>query len=96
MLISWAEEIGCTHEFDAIGNLFLRRAGRDDSLDPVMMGSHLDSQPTGGKFDGVYGVMAGLEILRTLDDHGMTSEAPLELAVWTNEEGSRFSPPMLG
>ena len=96
LLISWAGEIGCSYEFDAIGNLFLRRPGRDNSLDPVMTGSHLDSQPTGGKFDGVYGVLAGLEVLRTLEDQGLTTHAPLELAVWTNEEGSRFSPPMLG
>lgn len=96
LLIRWAEDIGYTHEFDAIGNLFLTRPGQDNTLDPVMMGSHLDSQPTGGKFDGVYGVLAGLEVFRALEDHDLATQAPLQLAVWTNEEGSRFSPPMLG
>lgn len=96
LLIDWAEDIGCSHEFDGIGNLFLKRPGRNVDQAPVMTGSHLDSQPTGGRFDGVYGVLAGLEVLRTLEDHGLTTQAPLELAVWTNEEGSRFSPPMLG
>jgi N-carbamoyl-L-amino-acid hydrolase len=81
---------------DRIGNVFLRRAGSDDSLPPVMTGSHLDTQPTGGKFDGNYGVLAGLEVIRTLDDHGIRTRAPLEVAIWTNEEGSRFVPVMMG
>ncbi len=96
LLIDWAAGVGCAHEYDAIGNLFLKRPGRDNALDPVMTGSHLDSQPTGGKFDGVFGVLAGLEVFRTLEEHGLATQAPLELTVWTNEEGSRFSPPMLG
>ncbi|VVD92177.1 Zn-dependent hydrolase [Pandoraea soli] len=94
--VTWAKEIGCTVRVDAIGNLFARRAGRNDALPPVMTGSHIDTQPTGGKFDGNYGVLAGLEVLRTLNDNGIVTEAPLEVAVWTNEEGSRFVPVMMG
>ncbi|MBN9116895.1 MAG: Zn-dependent hydrolase, partial [Pandoraea sp.] len=94
--VTWAEEIGCTVRVDAIGNIFARRAGRNDALPPVMTGSHIDTQPTGGKFDGNYGVLAGLEVLRTLNDNGIVTEAPLEVAVWTNEEGSRFVPVMMG
>jgi beta-ureidopropionase / N-carbamoyl-L-amino-acid hydrolase len=90
----WCEEAGCTVSVDAIGNIFARRAGSDDSLPPIMTGSHLDSQPTGGKFDGAYGVMAGLEVLRTLNDLGIKTRAPIEAVVWTNEEGSRFAPSM--
>ncbi|MYG68357.1 MAG: Zn-dependent hydrolase [Gammaproteobacteria bacterium] len=96
LLTRWCREIGCSHTLDRAGNLFIRRAGADDGLPAVMTGSHLDSQPTGGRFDGVYGVLAGLEVLRTLVEHGVTTRAPLELAVWNNEEGSRFSPPMMG
>ncbi|MEO8559313.1 MAG: Zn-dependent hydrolase, partial [Rhodospirillales bacterium] len=69
--------------------------GKDDSLPPVMTGSHLDSQPTGGRFDGVYGVLAGLEVIRSLNDHNYQTNAPVEVAVWTNEEGSRFAPAMV-
>lgn len=90
----WCEEAGCTVSVDAIGNIFARRAGSDNSLPPIMTGSHLDSQPTGGKFDGAYGVMAGLEVLRTLNDLGIKTRAPIEAVVWTNEEGSRFAPSM--
>ncbi|VVD89059.1 amidase, hydantoinase/carbamoylase family protein [Pandoraea morbifera] len=96
LFVKWAREIGCTVRVDAIGNLFARRAGRDDTLPPVMTGSHIDTQPTGGKFDGNYGVLAGLEVLRTLNDNGVVTQAPLEVAVWTNEEGSRFVPVMMG
>ncbi|MBN4667101.1 Zn-dependent hydrolase [Pandoraea nosoerga] len=96
LFVKWAKEIGCTVRIDAIGNIFARRAGRNDALPPVMTGSHIDTQPTGGKFDGNYGVLAGLEVLRTLDDNGIVTEAPLEVAVWTNEEGSRFVPVMMG
>ena len=81
---------------DAIGNIFARRAGRNNALPPVTTGSHIDTQPTGGKFDGNYGVLAGLEVMRTLNDHEIATDAPLELAVWTNEEGSRFVPVMMG
>ncbi|WP_353191547.1 Zn-dependent hydrolase [Pandoraea pnomenusa] len=96
LFVTWAKEIGCTVRVDAIGNIFARRAGRDDTLPPVMTGSHIDTQPTGGKFDGNYGVLAGLEVLRTLNDNGIVTQAPLEVAVWTNEEGSRFVPVMMG
>ena len=92
----WAVEAGMTVTIDKIGNGFLRRAGRDNSLPPVMTGSHIDTQPTGGKFDGNYGVLAGLEVVRTLNDHGIETEAPIEVAFWTNEEGSRFVPVMMG
>jgi acetylornithine deacetylase/succinyl-diaminopimelate desuccinylase-like protein len=74
----------------------MRRAGRNNSLPPVVTGSHIDTQPTGGKFDGNYGVLAGLEVVRTLNDHGIETEAPIEVAFWTNEEGSRFVPVMMG
>lgn len=96
LFIRWCEQIGCSVTVDAIGNIFARRAGRDNSLPPILAGSHLDTQPTGGKFDGVYGVLAGLEVLRTLEDHQIVTESPLEVAVWTNEEGSRFAPALLG
>jgi N-carbamoyl-L-amino-acid hydrolase len=92
----WAVEAGMTVTIDKIGNGFLRRAGRDNSLPPVMTGSHIDTQPTGGKFDGNYGVLAGIEVVRTLNDAGITTEAPIEVAWWTNEEGSRFVPVMMG
>jgi N-carbamoyl-L-amino-acid hydrolase len=94
--VAWAKEIGCTVRVDAIGNIFARRAGLRDDLPPVTTGSHIDTQPTGGKFDGNYGVLAGLEVLRTLADANVTTLAPLEVAVWTNEEGSRFVPVMMG
>jgi N-carbamoyl-L-amino-acid hydrolase len=94
-LIAWAEAAGCTVTIDQVGNVFCRRPGRDPSLPPVAVGSHLDTQPTGGKFDGILGVLAGLELIRTLNDAGYETEAPIELINWTNEEGARFSPAML-
>ncbi|KWF25057.1 Zn-dependent hydrolase [Burkholderia pseudomultivorans] len=96
LFVAWAKAIGCSVRVDAIGNIFARRAGARDDLPPVMTGSHIDTQPTGGKFDGNYGVLAGLEVLRALDDAGVRTRAPLEVAVWTNEEGSRFVPVMMG
>jgi beta-ureidopropionase / N-carbamoyl-L-amino-acid hydrolase len=96
LFIAWCQEAGCTVRVDAMGNIFARRPGRNKTAAPVMTGSHLDTQPTGGKFDGVYGVLAGLEVVRTLNDLGYETEAPVELVVWTNEEGSRFSPAMIG
>src|SRR6187402_1904582 len=93
---AWAREAGLQVSVDRIGNVFMRRAGEDASLPPVMAGSHIDTQPTGGKFDGNYGVLAGLEVARTLNDHGIETEAPIEVAFWTNEEGSRFVPVMMG
>ena len=90
------EALGCTLTIDAVGNMFALRPGRDPAAKPIAMGSHLDTQPTGGRFDGVLGVLAGLEVLRTLDGAGYVTEAPLLLVNWTNEEGSRFAPAMLG
>ncbi|MDP9504882.1 Zn-dependent hydrolase [Pseudomonas protegens] len=92
----WCTEAGMTLSVDPIGNLFARRPGSDPHAAPVMMGSHLDTQPEGGRFDGVYGVLAGLEVLRTLNDLGVQTRKPLELVVWTNEEGARFTPAMFG
>lgn len=91
----WAESAGCAVTVDRMGNIFARRAGKDNALAPVMMGSHIDTQPTGGKFDGNYGVLAGLEVLRTLNDFNVETSRPLEVVVWTNEEGSRFQPSMV-
>ncbi|WP_338923134.1 Zn-dependent hydrolase [Pseudomonas silesiensis] len=96
LFVRWCEEAGCTVSIDGIGNIFARRAGRNPERAPVMTGSHIDTQPTGGKFDGCYGVMAGLEVIRTLNDLGVQTEAPIEVVVWTNEEGSRFPPCMMG
>jgi N-carbamoyl-L-amino-acid hydrolase len=96
LCIGWCEAAGCTVRVDRIGNIFARRRGRDPSLPPVMRGSHLDTQPTGGKFDGAYGVMAALEVVRTLNDFGGETAAPIKIVAWTNEEGSRFSPVMAG
>ncbi len=89
------EALGCTVSVDEVGNMFARRPGKHDHLDPICMGSHLDTQPTGGKFDGCLGVLGGLEVLRTLHDMGYETNAPLELINWSNEEGSRFAPAML-
>ncbi|WP_339891463.1 Zn-dependent hydrolase [uncultured Alteromonas sp.] len=96
LFVKWCEEIGCIARVDQMGNLFLRREGTDNDLPPVLMGSHLDTQPTGGKFDGVYGVLGGLEVLRTLHENKIQTLHPIEVAVWTNEEGARFSPAMIG
>lgn len=96
LFVSWAKEIGCSLRVDAVGNLFLRRAGTDNNLPPVMTGSHLDTQPTGGKFDGIYGCLAGLETLRCLEERNIKTLRPVEVVVWTNEEGARFKPAMLG
>jgi N-carbamoyl-L-amino-acid hydrolase len=96
LVLGWAKEAGLTTTIDKIGNGFMRRPGRNNSLPPIMTGSHIDTQPTGGKFDGNYGVLAGLEVVRTLNDLGIETEAPIEVAFWTNEEGSRFVPVMMG
>ena len=92
----WARDAGCTITVDGIGNIFARRDGTDPDAAPVMIGSHLDTVPTGGKFDGAYGVLAGLEVVRRLDDLDVATSAPIEIVVWTNEEGARFSPMTLG
>jgi len=96
LVLGWAREAGMTVTIDKIGNGFMRRAGRNNSLPPIVTGSHIDTQPTGGKFDGNYGVLAGIEVVRTLNDLGIETEAPIEVAFWTNEEGSRFVPVMMG
>ncbi len=90
------EQAGLSVRVDGMGNMFARRAGRNAARLPVLFGSHLDSQPSGGKFDGALGVMAGLEVMRTLDDLGITTDAPLELVNWTDEEGSRFGKSLMG
>src|SRR5260370_14456139 len=96
LFIRWCEEAGCAVSVDHIGNIFARRPGRNPDLAPVLAGSHLDTQPTGGRFDGAYGVLAGLEVGRTLHDLGYETEAPIEIVAWTNEEGPRVSPAMVG
>jgi len=91
----WCEDAGMTMGVDKMGNMFFRREGTDPSLKPVMVGSHLDTQPTGGKYDGVLGVLAGLELVRTLNENNIQTKRPIVIVNWTNEEGTRFSPPML-
>ncbi|OCC01245.1 Zn-dependent hydrolase [Labrys sp. WJW] len=89
------EALGCTVSVDEVGNMFAVRPGRNNELPPIAMGSHLDTQPTGGKFDGVLGVLGALEAMRTLHEQGYETNAPVEIINWTNEEGSRFAPAML-
>jgi N-carbamoyl-L-amino-acid hydrolase len=93
---AWCHALGLAVRVDAIGNMFARREGRDPNRLPVLFGSHLDSQPSGGKFDGALGVIAGLEVMRTLNDLNIVTEAPLELVNWTDEEGSRFGHSLMG
>lgn len=95
LFVAWCEDAGCTVTVDNMGNIFARRPGRRDDLPPIATGSHLDTQPHGGKFDGVYGVLAGLEVVRTLNDNSIETDLPVEIVVWTNEEGSRFAPAMI-
>jgi len=95
LFVDWCKEAGCTISIDKMGNIFAQRPGTDPSLPPVAAGSHLDTQPTGGRFDGVYGVLTGLEVIRTLNDHGIQTRHPVEAVCWTNEEGSRFAPAMV-
>jgi len=92
----WASEAGCCFRLDSMGNLFARREGENPDVAPIIMGSHLDTQPCGGRFDGVLGVLGALEILRVLQENNIKTEHPLEIAVWMNEEGARFSPAMMG
>ncbi len=96
LVCSWLKSAGCTISVDSIGNIFARRPGRNNDLPPVVAGSHIDTQPTGGKFDGNYGVLAALEVVRTLNDRSIETERPFEVAIWTNEEGTRFTPVMMG
>jgi N-carbamoyl-L-amino-acid hydrolase len=95
LFVKWCKEAGCTIKIDKMGNVFARRAGKDNTLAPVVTGSHIDSQPTGGKFDGVYGVLSGLEVIRSLNDAKIETLRPIEASIWTNEEGSRFAPAMV-
>jgi len=95
LFVSWCREAHCTVRVDRLGNIFARREGTDPSRPAVLTGSHLDTQPTGGRFDGVYGVLAALEVIRTLNDHLRSTHAAIEAVVWTNEEGSRFAPAMV-
>ncbi len=95
-IVGWAQGRGYEVASDAIGNLFIRRPGRDANAAPVIGGSHLDSQPTGGKFDGAYGVLAAFEVLEALDEAGIETRRPVEVVSWLNEEGSRFQPGTMG
>ena len=96
LLLSWAAARKFTVSADGIGNLFVRRAGTDANAAPIMTGSHMDSQPRGGRFDGIYGVLAGFEALEAMDEAGVTTRRPIEVVAWTNEEGGRFSPCTMG
>lgn len=93
--VAWCKEAGLQVTVDQVGNIFARRAGAHDDLEPVLIGSHLDTQVNGGKYDGIVGVLAGLEVLRRFNDAGVVTRRPVELVCWTNEEGARFSPPMI-
>lgn len=95
-LVDWFETAGLAVHVDEMGNIFGRRAGRDDDLPPVLLGSHVDSQYNGGRYDGVIGVLGGLEVVETLNDAGVETERPIEVVSWSNEEGVRFQPDMLG
>jgi N-carbamoyl-L-amino-acid hydrolase len=96
LVVGWLRDAGATVEVDGAGNVFAVRRGRDDATPVVLTGSHVDTQPSGGKFDGNYGVLAGLEVLRTLNDAGVVTKKPVGVAIWTNEEGTRFIPTMGG
>ncbi|WP_130804445.1 Zn-dependent hydrolase [Acinetobacter ihumii] len=96
LLIEWASELDFKVSYDAIGNLYLSKHGVHTDLAPIVMGSHLDTQPKGGRFDGIYGVLAGLEVLRCLHETQTLTHHPIELVVWMNEEGARFTPAMMG
>ena len=95
LFVRWCKAAGCSVAVDRLGSIFARRDGLNPELPPVLLGSHLDSQPTGGKYDGAFGVLAGLEVVRTLNDSNLHTESPIEIVSWTNEEGVRFGPPML-
>ncbi len=96
LFVRWCMDAGCTIKIDQMGNIFARRAGKNEVLPAVIAGSHLDTQPTGGKFDGVYGVLSALEVIRSLNDAGVESDAPIVAVCWTNEEGARFPPATIG
>jgi N-carbamoyl-L-amino-acid hydrolase len=96
LVCGWFREAGLKLRVDQIGNVFARREGSNPKLAAVATGSHIDTQPSGGKFDGNYGVLAGLEVVRCLNDAGLVTKRPIEVCIWTNEEGSRFTPVMMG
>jgi Peptidase family M20/M25/M40 len=96
LIAQWAGELECQLFVDDIGNLFIRREGADPAAAPVVAGSHIDTQPTGGKFDGAYGVLAGLQVLQALNEAQISTHRSIEVAIWTNEEGCRFAPGMMG
>ncbi|QYN49290.1 M20 family metallo-hydrolase [Apibacter sp. ESL0432] len=96
LFVSLAKKAGCSIKIDAMGNIFARRSGEDNRLSPVLIGSHIDSQPLGGKYDGIYGVLAALEVVYSLNDHDIKTDRPIDVVSWTNEEGSRFAPAMIG
>jgi N-carbamoyl-L-amino-acid hydrolase len=96
LFVGWCRAAGCTIRIDKTGNVFARRDGVNNALPPVLIGSHLDTQIVGGRYDGVLGVLAGLEVVRTLNDNNFETQRPVEVVVWTNEEGVRFQPPMMG
>lgn len=96
LFVEWSKAAGCTVEIDRLGNIFARRPGTDPSLPPVAIGSHLDTQICGGRYDGILGVLCGLEVVRTLNDRGLQTKRGIEVICWTNEEGARFNPPMMG
>ena len=96
LFVRWAQEAGCEVRTDKVGNIFARRRGEKSELPPVMTGSHLDTQPLGGRFDGVYGVLAGLEVVRALNDVNAKTDHPIDIVVWTDEEGCRFTTKTMG
>ena len=96
LVTGWCRDAGMAVTVDKVGNIFARRPGSDPARGPVISGSHIDTQPSGGRFDGNYGVLAALEVVRTLNDQGLQTAAPVEVAIWTNEEGTRFQPVMMG
>src|SRR5512136_1095162 len=95
LFVRWLKEIDLEVSIDEMGSIFGRRPGRDNRLEPVMSGSHVDSQPRGGRFDGILGVMGTLEVMRTLTENKVQTERPIIIVDWTNEEGSRFAPAMV-
>jgi beta-ureidopropionase / N-carbamoyl-L-amino-acid hydrolase len=96
LFISWCKKENLSISIDQMGNIFARRDGKNNNLAPIMSGSHLDTQPTGGKYDGALGVLSALEVIRTLNENKYITEAPIEIVMWTNEEGCRFPPAMTG
>ena len=96
LFIKWCKEENLTITIDQMGNIFARREGKNNNLPPIMSGSHLDTQPTGGRYDGALGVLSALEVVRTLNEFNYSTEAPIEIVMWTNEEGCRFPPAMTG